>query len=374
MLTKRKPGIFLAQPKRKFAPFNTLEGLCKQMAEWGYRSVQIPSWDGDLVDLWLAATSKTYLENLVGQIKSWGVTDGISEFATHLFGQLVVVHKAYSELFDGFAPETLRGHPEARTEWAKTQMKLAIAASANLRDIEKRDKQTIPSFTGSRVWPFIYPWPQRDAALVAEAYDASARDWAPLLQFAHSHGITKAWELHPGEDAFSGKSFRRFKEACRRHCGSAADANKINLDVSHIVLMAYDYLLHIDQYGEDIEAFHVKDAELLQANGDEGVYSVDEWPNSNRRFRNPGDGQVDFGAIKKRFEARNIDVQWVVEWECCKKRMAQGVPEAAKLVEAVLNGLPLPARTEPDGEAERFDDFAGGGADLVKIRKIIGVG
>ena len=55
----------------------------------------------------------------------------ISELSTHLQGQLVAVHPAYDELFDGFsaAPE-VRGKPAARTEWAKEQVKMAARGAA----------------------------------------------------------------------------------------------------------------------------------------------------------------------------------------------------------------------------------------------------
>jgi hypothetical protein len=39
------------------------------------------------------------------------------------------VHPAYDQLFDGFAPEHVRGDPHARRLWAVEQLKLAAMAS-----------------------------------------------------------------------------------------------------------------------------------------------------------------------------------------------------------------------------------------------------
>ena len=56
----------------------------------------------------------------------------ITELSTHLQGQLVAVHPALYDLFDGFAPDNVKGKPKARTEWAVQQLKYAAKASQNL--------------------------------------------------------------------------------------------------------------------------------------------------------------------------------------------------------------------------------------------------
>lgn len=56
----------------------------------------------------------------------------VSELTSHIFGQLMAVHPAYDALFDSFAPPALQGNPQARGEWARQQMLLAVKASARL--------------------------------------------------------------------------------------------------------------------------------------------------------------------------------------------------------------------------------------------------
>ena len=130
MKTIKGPAVFLAQFVDSKAPFNSLDGMCKWASDLGYKGIQIPTWESCLIDLDKAAESKTYCDELKGKVAEFGLE--ITELATHLQGQLVAVHPAYNELFDGFAPSEVHGNPKARTEWAVQQLKYAAQASRNL--------------------------------------------------------------------------------------------------------------------------------------------------------------------------------------------------------------------------------------------------
>ena len=92
------------------------------MADLGYKAVQIPSWDGRMIDLQKAAESKTYADEIKGIVAESGME--ISELSTHLQGQLVAVHPAYNELFDGFAPANLKGDLKGKSAWATQQLSM----------------------------------------------------------------------------------------------------------------------------------------------------------------------------------------------------------------------------------------------------------
>lgn len=125
-----------------------------------------------LIDLKLAAESQTYCDELTGKIAACGVQ--ISELSTHLQGQLVAVHPAYDQMFDGFAPEAVHNNPKARTEWAVQQVKWAAQASRRL-GIDRH-----VTFLGALVWPFVYPWPQRPNGLVETGFkELAARAGCP---------------------------------------------------------------------------------------------------------------------------------------------------------------------------------------------------
>src|ERR687897_968362 len=120
------PAIFLAQFMGDQAPFDNLKTICKWAASLGYVGVQIPTWDKRCIDLDKAGESKDYCDELKGTVESCGLQ--ITELSTHLQGQLVAVHPAYNDMFDGFAAEEERGRPAERTLWAMDQVRMAARA------------------------------------------------------------------------------------------------------------------------------------------------------------------------------------------------------------------------------------------------------
>lgn len=350
MKTIKGPALFLAQFAGDAAPFNSWGEITKWAADCGYVGVQVPSWDGRLFDLEKAASSKTYCDEFKGIAKDAGLE--VTELSTHLQGQLVAVHPAYDTQFDGFAAPSVRGNPKARAEWAVDQVKKALTASKNL------GLTAHATFSGALAWPYLYPWPQRPAGLVEEAFDELARRWTPLLNHAEDCGVDVAYEIHPGEDLHDGVTFEMFLDRVKGH----KRANML-YDPSHYVLQHLDYLDHIDIYHDRIKMFHVKDAEL-NPTGRQGVYGgFQSWVNRAGRFRSPGDGQVDFGGIFSKLTQYGYDGWAVVEWECCLKHPEDGAREGAAFVDAHIIRV-----TE-----KAFDDFADAGTDRVANRRMLGL-
>src|SRR3954464_14248491 len=157
MKTIKGPGIFLAQFMGDNPPFNDLKSICQWAKGLGFAGVQLPTWDARCIDLQKAAESKTYADELRGQIEECGLQ--ITELSTHLQGQLVAVNPAYDSMFDSFAPEQVRNNPKARTEWAIQQVTLAAKASQNL------GLNASATFSGALLWHTVYPWPQRPGGL-----------------------------------------------------------------------------------------------------------------------------------------------------------------------------------------------------------------
>ncbi|WP_114963863.1 sugar phosphate isomerase/epimerase family protein [Tritonibacter mobilis] len=350
MKTIQGPALFLAQFVGDDAPFNSWDGITKWAADCGYKGVQVPSWDGRLIDLDIAASSKDYCDELKGKACENGVE--ITELSTHLQGQLVAVHPAYDTVLDGFAHPTVHGNIKARQEWAVDQVMKAISAS-NKMGIENH-----ATFSGALAWPYVYPWPQRPAGLIETAFDELARRWRPILDHAEENGVNICYEIHPGEDLHDGVTFEMFLERVDNH-------SRCNMlyDPSHYVLQCLDYLDNIDIYKNRIKMFHVKDAEF-NPTGRQGVYSgYQSWTDRAGRFRSPGDGQVDFGAVFSKMAANDFDGWAVVEWECCLKHPEDGAREGAQFVEDHIIRV-----TE-----RAFDDFADGGTDEAANRKMLGI-
>lgn len=344
------PAIFLAQFLDDKPPFDTLPNLARWAADLGYRGIQLPTLGPQCPNLERAAASQDYCDELLGQCAEAGVA--ISELSTHLQGQLVAVHPAFSGAFDGFAPPALRGRPEERQAWAVKQLKLAAKASRRL------GLKAVASFSGALLWPYVYPWPQRPAGLVDEGFAELARRWRPILDVYGEEGIDLCFELHPGEDLHDGATFERFLAAVDDHPRA-----RILYDPSHFVLQQLDYLGFIDRYHARIGMFHVKDAEF-RPDARSGVYGgYQDWAERPGRFRSLGDGQVDFGAIFSKLTQYGFDGWAVLEWECCLKDAAQGAAEGAPFIQRHL--------IQPATRA--FDDFAGSDADPARNRRMLGL-
>jgi len=350
MKTMQGPAIFLAQFAGDEAPFNSLDSIAKWASDLGFVGVQMPAWDGRLFDLEKAGQSKTYCDEIKGTLAEHNLE--LTELSTHLQGQLVAVHPAYDEAFDVFAPENVRGKPDARQEWAVEQMMHAARASEHL------GLKAHATFSGALLWPYLYPWPQRPQGLVETGFNELAKRWRPILDKFDKCGVDLCYEIHPGEDLHDGITFEMFLERVDNH----ARCNML-YDPSHYVLQGLDYLDHIDIYHDRIKMFHVKDAEF-NPTGRQGVYSgYQSWENRAGRFRSLGDGQVDFKGIFSKFTTFDYEGWAVLEWECCLKHPEDGAREGARFISDHIIRV-----TE-----KAFDDFAGGEADEAGNRRMLGI-
>jgi sugar phosphate isomerase/epimerase len=348
--TIKGPAIFLAQFAGDEAPFNSLDALAGWVAALGFKGVQIPSWDARLFDLRTAADSRTYCDDIKGVLAQHGIA--ITELSTHIQGQLVAVHPAFDEMFDGFADPAVRGNPKARQQWASEQLLLAAKASANLGLTDHA------SFSGALAWPYFYPWPQRPAGLVEAAFDELGKRWLPILNAFDAAGVNIGYEIHPGEDLHDGITFEMFLDRVQHH----PRAN-ILYDPSHLLLQQLDYLGFMDAYKDRIRLVHIKDAEF-NPTAKQGVYGgYQPWIDRAGRFRSLGDGQIDFGQIFSKLAANDFEGWAVLEWECCLKHPEDGAREGAEFINHHIIRV-----TE-----KAFDDFADAGTDAEANRRILGI-
>lgn len=348
MKTMKGPGVFLAQFVRDEAPYSTLEGIAGWVANFGYKGVQVPSWDGRVFDLDKAASSKDYCDEVRGTLADKGLE--IIEIASYLQGQCLAFHPAYAPGFAAFHPAGLTG--SAVTEWATDQLKKSVDASVNL------GTTNVSVMSGGLAWPMIYPWPQRPAGLIEEAFTELAARWRSILEYANERGVTFGYELHPGSDLYDGATFEMFLEKV-----DGNPAACLTYDPSHFLLQQLDYVDFIARYYDRIRAYHVKDAEF-RPNGRVGVYGgYQDWAGRAGRFRSLGDGQVDFTRIFSLLTQLGYDGWAILEWECCIKSPEQGAREGAPFIsEHIIEATEI-----------AFDDFAGGESDRALNRRILGL-
>lgn len=344
------PGLFLAQFIGENAPFNSLDGLAKWASELGFTSIQIPTMDPRIFDLDLAATSQSYCDEIIAKLQRYGID--ISELSTHIQGQLIAVHPAYDSVFDGFAPESVRGNSEQRQRWATEQLMKAAQASQRL------GLTTHVTFSGALAWPYFYPWPPHNALLFEEAFKQLAQRWLPILNRFDECDIDVCYELHPGEDLHDGVTFERFLELVDNH-----PRCHILYDPSHLHLQQMDYLGFIDCYHQRIRAFHVKDAEYTPSTKS-GVYGgYQPWLARAGRFRSLGDGQIDFKSIFSKLTQYDFSGVATLEWECCLKSPEAGAREGAEFIQRHI--IPIAEHA--------FDNFAAVETDSQQIRALLGI-
>ena len=99
MQTLKGPAIFLAQFAGDEPLFNSYRDRqgCRTWAMWVSRSRP----GTGACSIWTGRAERRLLRRGQGHLADLGVE--ITELSTHLQGQLVAVHPAYDEAFDGFA-------------------------------------------------------------------------------------------------------------------------------------------------------------------------------------------------------------------------------------------------------------------------------
>lgn len=348
--TIKGPAAYLAQFAADDVPFNSLPSLAKWASKKGFEGVQIPTWDTRLIDMQRAAESQTYADEIKGALAEHGLV--LTDLASHITGQLVAVHPAHDQIMDSFAPEQVRANPAARRAWAEEQLRFAARASKRL------GLTTHTTFSGSLLWPYLYPYPQWPEGLVDEAFTELAARWKPILDDFDTYGVDVCFEIHPCEDLHDGHSWEYFLEKVNGH----PRAN-IMYDPSHFVLQSLDYLAFIDHYHDRIKAFHVKDAEF-RPDGKSGAYGgFMPWSKRAGRFRSPGDGQVDFGAIFTKLSTYGFDGWATLEWECFIKNPEDGAREGAQFIKDHIIKV----------SDRAFDDFVKSGANRQANRAMLGL-
>lgn len=358
------PAVFLAQGFGQ-PGWKTLQECAATAKGLGYSGMQVPLWVRELVDIDQGAQSRHYCDEVQGRAREAGAP--IVEFANHIHGQLMAVHPAYRAQFRGFAPPEYGATCQSLYAYAEDRMRKSIVTAANF------GFNRVGAFSGSLLFPYVYPWPQRPAGLVEAGMRELGRRWLPVLNFADEHGVDICFELHPGEDVFDGNAFNMFLSAVRHH----KRAN-ILLDLSHFALagMLDEHMLKfIQAFKSRIKMFHVKDGEFNpDHNG--GVYGgYQPWGTRQGRFRSLGDGHIDYQTVFDLLGRElGLELIAVLEWEdCAGKGWAQGVREGAQYINAWMHRTASPKRTGPEGPASTFDDFAASGSDPTVLGELLGI-
>ena len=102
----------------------SFEDICKKAKSWGYDGLELACW-GDHMEVRRAATDPSYVEEKKKILEKYDL--GCWSISSHLAGQCV--GDRYDSRLDAFAPDDVKGKPEALREWAVDEMMAAARAA-----------------------------------------------------------------------------------------------------------------------------------------------------------------------------------------------------------------------------------------------------
>ena len=262
------------------------------------------------------------------------------------------MHPAYDTPSDGFAPPAVHGNPKARQEWAVQQLKWAAAAAKNL------GLKAHATFSGALAWPFLYPFPQRPAGLVEEAFDELARRWTPILDEFDQNGVDLCYEIHPGEDLHDGVTLRDVPRA-----GEQPSARQPALRSEPLRAAASTIWITSTSTTSASGCSTSRTRSSIRP-ARQGVYGgFQSWVNRAGASARSATGRSISPRIFSKLAQYDFDGWAVLEWECALKHPEQGAREGAQFIAAHIIRV-----TE-----NAFDDFAASGTDKAANRKILGL-
>ena len=191
MKTIKGPSLLLSQFIDAEPRFGTLDGLAAFAADCGFKALQIPTAIPKIFDLAKAAESQAYCDDIRALLAKHGVE--VSELSSSRQGQLVAVNPAYDRTIAHFAPESVRGNPDAR--WRLKPENLANLTATQDAVLEQGAQLTRPG--GRLIYVTCSLLPDENEERV-KAFLASNGAFKAL-------DATKIWpDVLPGESPLTG--------------------------------------------------------------------------------------------------------------------------------------------------------------------------
>jgi sugar phosphate isomerase/epimerase len=161
--------------------------------------------------------------------------------------------------------------------------------------------------------------------------------WIEEAEFAHSHGVKIAFEMHPGFVVYNPESLLRLRAA-------AGDAIGANYDPSHLFWQGIDVVQAIKDLGKQGAIFHVhaKDTRLddanVRANGVLDTKSYDRVLDRSWVFRTVGYGHPEsvWRDIVSALRSVGYDYVLSIEHEDSLMSTDEGLQKAVAILNSVL--------------------------------------
>ncbi len=286
MKTIKGPGIFLAQFAGDTAPFNTLEGMAQWAAGLGFTGRADSKLGPAPLRLEAGRREPGLLRRGAWHCGQRGACGhgAIDASARAIGGHACGLRGAVRGLCASRA-----GAGCARAAGVGG----ASSCCGRPRPARNLGLNAHATFSGALAWPFFYPWPQRPAGLIDEAFEELGRRWLPILDAFEEAGVDVCYELHPGEDLHDGATFERFLDAVGGHQAGQHSVRPEPHD------SATDGLPGLSRPLSRAGARVPREGRAsISASGRSGVYGgYQDWIDRPGRFRSLGDGQIDFNSI-----------------------------------------------------------------------------
>ena len=295
-----------------------IETLADKAKDFGYDGVELACW-GDHFDVERAAKDQGYCDQHRAMLDKKGL--GCWAISNHLAGQLVC--DPNDERTDVFAPDNIKGDPEAKRQWAIDTMKTTARAAKNF------GVPVVNGFTGSAIWHLIYSFPPVTPKMIEDGFQQFADLWNPILDVFDECGVKFALEVHPTEIAFDIVTAKRALEAIGHR-----ETFGFNFDPSHLQWQGMDPARFIEEFPDRIYHVHMKDA-AVTLDGKTGILA--SYLNFGDRdrgwdFRSVGRGDVDFEEVIRALNRVNYQGPLSVEWEDSGMDREHGARESCEYV------------------------------------------
>lgn len=279
----------------------TFEKLCEKVSEWGYDGLEVACW-GDHLNVKKAARDPSYVENRRSILERFNL--GCWAIGAHLPGQCV--GDDWDERLDNFAPDAVKGKPEAIRNWAIEEMKAVAQAAKNL------GVKVVTGFLGSPIWKYFYSFPQTTEDMIKKGFRKIYDLWSPIFDEFDRCGVLFALEVHPTEIAYDFYTTQRLFDVFsdRKTLG-------LNFDPSHLLWQGVTPHLFLREFQSKIYHVHMKDV-ALNAEGKAGILGSHLPFGDARRgwnFRSLGHGHVNFEEIIRALNDMQYTGPLSVEWE-----------------------------------------------------------
>lgn len=302
----------------------TLATLAEKAASWNFDGLELACW-GDHFNVQEGAKSKAYCKDQRKILEKHNLK--VFSISNHLVGQAVC------DNIDARHKTILPAHvwgdgdPEGVRKRAAEEMKLTAKAAANL------GVGVVNGFTGSSIWPMLFPFPPLDAKAIENGFKDFAKRWNPILDVFDKVGVKFALEVHPTEIAFDITTAQRAIDAIggRKTFG-------FNYDPSHLGYQGVDYVAFIRTFADRIYHVHMKDVWWSDKPTRAGVFGGHlnfGHPDRFWDFRSLGRGSIDFEEIIRALNQVGYNGPLSIEWEDSGMDREQGAAEACAFTKQV---------------------------------------